>query len=122
MVTKNLATQIGIYNGATGIVVGFGFHSAIPEENFPKINTFHTLKNRELPIVFVKMDKYTGTQISTDVDKQNIIPFTECVHEIKITVNGTHYMRWQLPLILAYSITTHKAHSMTVQNGIVYEP
>ena len=50
-----IPTQIGIYNGATGIVVGFGFHIAIPEGNFPTVNTFHTLKNRELPIVFVKM-------------------------------------------------------------------
>ena len=30
-------------------------------------------------------------------------------------------MRWQLPLILAYSITTHKSQSMTAHNGIVYE-
>ena len=102
--------------------VGFGFHTAIPEENFPTVNTFHTLQNRELPIVFVKLDTYTGTQLSTDVDKQNIVPFTECVHETKLTVNGTHYMRWQLPLILAYSITTHKSQSMTAHNGIVYEP
>ena len=69
MVTRSLATQIGIYNGATGIVVGFGFHTARPEENFPTVKTFHTLKNRELPIVFVKMGTYTGTQLSTDVDK-----------------------------------------------------
>ena len=41
-----------------GIIVGFGFHKAIPEENFPTVNTFHTLKNRELPIVFVKLDRY----------------------------------------------------------------
>jgi hypothetical protein len=122
MVTKNLATQIGIYNGATGIVVGFGFHTAIPNEKFPTVSTFHTLTNRELPIVFVKLDKYTGTQISTDADKQNIVPFTECVNEKRLTVNGTHYMRWQLPLILAYSITTHKSQSMTAHNGIVYEP
>ena len=94
-------------DGATGIVVGFGFHTAIPEENFPTVNNFHT---------------YTGTQLSTDVDKHSIVPFTECVHEIKLTVNGTHYMRWQLPLILAYSITTHKSQSMTAHNGIVYEP
>jgi len=26
------------------------------------------------------------------------------------------------PLILAYSITTHKSQSMTANNGIVYEP
>ncbi len=75
MVTRNLATQIGIYNGATGTVVGFGFHAAIPEENFPTVNTFHTLQKRELPIVFVKLDTYTGTQLSTDVDKQNSVPF-----------------------------------------------
>ena len=74
------------------------------------------------PSVNIKLDTYTGTQLSTDVDKQNIVPFTECVHEIKLTVNGTHYMRWQLPLILAYSITTHKSQSMTAHNGIVYEP
>ena len=61
MVTRNLATQIGIYNGATGIVVGFGFHTAIPEESFPT----------ELPIVFVKLDRYTGTQLSTDL--QNVL-------------------------------------------------
>ena len=61
--------MFGIYNGATGIVVGFGFHSVIPEEKFPQVNTFHTLINRELPIVFVKLDRYTGTQLSTDEDK-----------------------------------------------------
>ena len=31
-------------------------------------------------------------------------------------------MRWQFPLILAYSITTHKSQSMTAHNGIAYEP
>jgi ATP-dependent exoDNAse (exonuclease V) alpha subunit len=42
--------------------------------------------------------------------------------EVPLTVNGTSYMRWQLPLILAYSIATHKSQSMTTHNGIVYEP
>ena len=31
-------------------------------------------------------------------------------------------MRWQIPLIVAYSITTHKSQSMTAHNGIAYEP
>jgi len=53
MVTENLATQIGIYNGATGTVVGFWFHKGVPEEHFPIIDTFHTLKDREILIVFV---------------------------------------------------------------------
>ena len=68
------------------------------------------------------MDKYTCIQISPDVDKQNIVPFIECVNEEPLTVNGTSYMHWQLPLILAYSITTHKSQSMTAHNGIVFEP
>ena len=73
-------------------------------------------------IVFVEMDKYTGTQMSPDVDKHNIVPFTEYVNEKPLTVIGTSYMRWQLPLILAYSITTHKSQSITAHNVIVYEP
>ena len=68
------------------------------------------------------MDKFTGTQMSPDVDKQKIVPFTECVNEEPLKVTGTSYMRWQLPLILAYSITIHKSQSMTAHNGIVYEP
>ncbi len=61
-------------------------------------------------------------QLSTDVDKHNIVLFAECVNEIQLTFNGTHYMRWQLPLILAYSIATHKSQSMTAHNSIVCEP
>jgi len=30
-------------------------------------------------------------------------------------------MRWQLPLIIAYSVTTHKSQSIIAHNGIVYE-
>jgi hypothetical protein len=42
------------------------------------------------------MDKYTGAQ--------NIVPFTEVINEVSLTVHGTHYMHWQLPLIVAYSM------------------
>jgi ATP-dependent exoDNAse (exonuclease V) alpha subunit len=68
------------------------------------------------------MDKYTGKQLSNNEDRQNIIPITEYVDDITLKVNGIHYMRWQIPLIVAYSITTHKSQSMTAHNGIVYEP
>ena len=61
------------------------------------------------------------TVISPDVDKKKV-PFRECVNKVPLTVNGTSYMRWQIPLILAYSITTHKSQSTTAHNRIVYEP
>ena len=54
MVARNLATQIGTYNGATGIVVGFGFHTAIPEEKFSTVNTFHTLKTENCRLCLLK--------------------------------------------------------------------
>ena len=74
-----------------------------------------------MPIVFVRIDKYTGKQLSNDEDRQNIIPITEYVDDISLKVNGIHYMRWQIPLIVAYSITTHKSQSMTAHNSIVNE-
>jgi ATP-dependent exoDNAse (exonuclease V) alpha subunit len=68
------------------------------------------------------MDKYTGSQLSIDEEKKNIVPFSEYVDEDSLNVNGETYMRWQIPLIVAYSITTHKSQSMTAHNGIAYEP
>ena len=50
------------------------------------------------------MDKYTGARLSTDITKQSIVPFTKSVNEVSLTVQGTHYMRWQLPLIVAYNM------------------
>ena len=56
MATKELATQIGINNGATGTLVGFGFL----EQYLKNITFFHTLKDREILIVLAKMDEYFG--------------------------------------------------------------
>ena len=67
------------------------------------------------------MDKYTGAQLSTDITNQKIVPFTESVNKVCLTVYGTHYMRWQQLLIVAYNITTHKSQSMTAHNGIIKE-
>jgi len=38
----------------------FGFLEIVPEEHVPTVDTFYTLKDREIQIVLVKMDKYTG--------------------------------------------------------------
>ena len=60
MIAKFCLIDLFLFMGLpTGFVVGFRFHTVIPEENFSTVNTFHTLKNRELPTVFVKMDTYT---------------------------------------------------------------
>jgi hypothetical protein len=47
---------LGIFNGTKGTVVGFGYSGKAPENRLPAVNTFHTVPEREIPIVFVKMD------------------------------------------------------------------
>ena len=61
-------------------------NSCYHQRQFINANVSYS-ENRELQI-----DKYTGIQISPDVDKQNIVSFTECVNEEPLTVNGTSYM------------------------------
>ena len=56
--------------------------------------------------MFVKLDRYPGAQLSTDVDKHKIVPFTECVDEIRLTVNehttcaGNFHSFWLIVLQL----------------------
>jgi ATP-dependent exoDNAse (exonuclease V) alpha subunit len=117
--TENQATQIGIYNGATGTVVGFAFKGDRYPENqlFPPESQFHTIE-REQPIVFVQMDKYTGKSVARD--RPNVVAFGTFTHS-KRKFSGK-YNRCNLPLELASAITTHKAQSMTAHNGAVLMP
>lgn len=118
--TRNIATQLGIYNGAAGTVVGFGFTSTTVPENLPKVENLHNLVNRETPIVFVKMDKYNGVPLCPETP--TVVPFTELQSSKSFKVNGQRFYRWQLPLALSFAITAHKAQSITAHDGAVFEP
>lgn len=120
--TQNLATQIGIFNGATGTVIGFAFYREPPQrdEVWPSTESFHLLVNREIPIVFVRMDKYTGIPLSKSDPR--VVPFSETTSITTIPAHGNRYNRWQLPLALASAITTTRAQSLTAHDGAVVEP
>lgn len=118
--TRNVATQIGIFNGATGTVIGFGFYGAMPSELHPKVNTLHLIVNREIPVVLVRMDKYEGIPLYKNDPK--VVPFTEISSNTTYKFMGYRYNRWQLPLALASAITTHRSQSLTAHNGAVIEP
>ena len=47
---------VGIYNGARGTVVGFAFRECTSTITTPMHAIFHTMRPREIPTVFVKMD------------------------------------------------------------------
>jgi hypothetical protein len=116
LVPTNLATQIGIFNGTKGTVVGFGFTGTAPEDTLPYSKSFHLLSNREIPIVFVRMD----IDIGYSVDKEkNVLPFTMRKDDGKILKK---YYRWYMPLLPAQATTTHKAQGTTAHQGVVAFP
>jgi ATP-dependent exoDNAse (exonuclease V) alpha subunit len=103
-------TITGIFNGAKGTVIGFGFTSDPTTET--------GTRSTEMPIVFVQMDDNNGYSITTN--GQTVIPFTaQCDTTEKIDNN---YHRWQIPLRAAFATTTHKMQGSTAKGNCVTIP
>ena len=41
---------------------------------------------------------------------------------MRLKIDNVKYYRWQLPLIPATALNTHKVQGLTAENGIVYKP
>jgi ATP-dependent exoDNAse (exonuclease V) alpha subunit len=103
-------TITGIFNGAKGTVIGFGFTSDPTTET--------GTRSTEMPIVFVQMDDNNGYSITTN--GQTVIPFTaQCDTTEKIDNN---YHRWQILLKAAFATTTHKMQGSTAKGNCVTIP
>ena len=130
MLTKNIVTEIGLTNGTMGKVIAFGFSDKISTSNvkFIQPKDFHTVdpNKNPSPIVFVQFNSLQidvkGTVI--DGEKYNkVIPITIEKDEYhRLRIGNITYYRWQLPLIPAAALNTHKVQGMTADNGIVYKP
>ena len=107
----------GIYNGAKGKVVGFGFCSD-PDRNIPVAEDDDFREQREIPVVFVQMDNDNGYSINDLIP--NIVPFTEYTETTEIWEKLYH--RWQLPVVPAAGITTFKMQGSTVNGNCVTNP
>jgi hypothetical protein len=129
-VSKNVATELGLYQGALGTVVGFGYDSNEPKHQFPSLSDFlrsAELNTQEIPVVFVQMDvlgdsnKANGgtLNLSCMANKPRVVPFTATpsMRCLKHT-----YYRYQLPLVPAHCRTFHKAQGLTAAYGVVITP
>jgi hypothetical protein len=76
--------------------------------------------NREIPVVFVKMDEDNGVSVTRE--HIAVIPFWVIPSKKKIDHNGTKYVRYQLPLIPAHCQTIHSAQGLTAPNDLVIAP
>ena len=134
-VLKNMATALGIYQGALGTIIGFVFDehkSRLSDQQMfpsPRMNAAHRLslnaiRNRNLPVVLVKMDKVIN-DISCVKDIPNVIPFVPIEHTRNLMpdkVTNRAFHRIQYPLVPAQATTLHRAQGQTAQYGIVMSP
>ena len=101
MLTMNLylCTDVGLCNGATGVVVDFIYSTNQQPPNLPIA-------------VIVKFDEYTGPSINNELP--HCVPICP-ITVISDTLGGVHE-RQQLPLKLAWAITIHKSQGLTLSN------
>ena len=94
---KNMGTQVGVFNGAIGTVVGFCFERARGDVCVPFLKDLRYHGNREIPVVLVRMDQVSlcGT---------DILPFAaEIDEDHPLKTNGEIFFRKQLPLELSHA-------------------
>ena len=125
MLTSNVGTEIGLTNGTVGKVVAFGIDNAGTISEFIQPKNFY---NTKVPsaVVFVEFPSLPITVKDTIINGKpysNVIPVSY-VGNMKqpIKVNDQKYYRWQLPLIPAAALNTHKVQGITAKNGIVFKP
>lgn len=111
----NIYYILGLFKGALGTVHSIAFKGKIPEDKMPT-NPGVSI-NREIPIVFVKLDNYKGVSVSEDV--ANLVCFSELPSISKIQ---KIYTRHQLPLQLAHASTVHKFQGMTAKHPLILYP
>jgi ATP-dependent exoDNAse (exonuclease V) alpha subunit len=115
---RNKGTQIGIFNGAMGTVVGFCFEQSWPQTLSPAVKDFAAHVGREIPIVLVQMDSLKGIKT-----KDNIIPFAAQIDDdYPLRTNGKVFYRRQLPLEISFASTVHKYQGLTAQHDVIVQP
>jgi hypothetical protein len=73
---------------------------------------------REIPTIFVAMEKETGYSVSSTV--RDVLSFTAQCNTDRKYMNKYH--RWQIPLTPAAATTCHKAQGITSKAGVVLLP
>ena len=127
-VTGNLGTQLGIFNGALGTIVGFSFDSKrdMCEEWMHPCMAVHKLathkRQSNTPIIYVKMDKLKASMTCLP-NESNIVPFFmgDMVSH-SIVADGKKYKRKQYALEPCSALTTNKAQGVTAHDGVVFNP
>ncbi len=128
--TRNACTQVGIYQGAIGTVVGFGFP---PGTSQARIEAYCNCKNMNdgadqnvmPPFVYVQLDHAANPK--SDKERSFVSCFENmdgvvCFAPEKQEKSVDGYIRFMPFLVLAFASTYHKCQGLTCRNGVVMSP
>ena len=122
-VTKNLGTQVGIYQGSLGTVHSFLFDEdkqmLSDEKMFPTRIAAWRLsmdgqRQNNKPVVIVKMDRVKN-DITCIVGESSLVSFVPIAHKSDIKTGGYTFHRVQYPLAPAQATTMHKVSLTLVE-------
>ncbi|XP_078371416.1 ATP-dependent DNA helicase Pif1-like [Oculina patagonica] len=102
MLTSNLWQEVGLCNGATGVVQDLLFHPDRPPPCLPIT-------------ALVQFPQYTGQAFLEDNPQTVPIP----PHLFEWESEGQRLSRQQLPLRLRYAMTIHKSQSQTLSQAVI---
>ena len=126
----NLCIRAGIVNGAVGTVVGFRFVNDTPPNLKPSISSFdkdESIPCREIPVVLVQFDydENSDQDCSRALANScipgvpNVFPIVALESHVKLKIQGSAYVRWQVPLALSHGRTCHSCQGLTAHDGAV---
>ena len=124
-VTKNLGTQVGIYQGSLGTIHSFLFDESddimSDDKMFPKNIPAWRLamdgpRQNNRPVVIVKMDRIKN-DITCLPGESSLVSFVPITHYSDIKTHGYTYHRVQYPLAPAQATTMHKVPTLTLAHN-----
>jgi hypothetical protein len=108
MLLWNINSNIGLVNGATGIVKDFLYEEGKSAPTLPQI-------------IVVQMNSYTGPPFFTNPGQENWIPLLPQTYTWSSTNEKIEHFRTQFPIALAWGLTVWKAQGMTISTKLRYD-
>ena len=103
LLTHNLSVEMGLVNGSQGVV-----------KDILYLNT----KNKIVDCILVDFPSYIGPKVITTSHGSGF-PIFKITVPHKIKIDGVYPNVCRFPLVLSYSLTTHKCQSLTLEKIVV---